>query len=191
MKLIHPLILASASPRRSEILQMAGFSFEKKVKTIDEHFPETMPVLAIAEYLANRKLAAFNEEMKDNLVLCADTVVIIEGKVLNKPADALEARAMLNLLSGKTHQVATGIALGGLGGQTSATDVAEVRFKNLTEHEIEYYIKACQPFDKAGAYGIQDFIGMIGIEHIEGSFYTVMGLPIHRVYQMLQKYISW
>ncbi len=191
MFLSRPLILASLSPRRKEILQSAGFTFRVEARPTTEAFPPDMPSEDVPVYLAAGKAACFGEEFGEAIVLCADTVVILDEKIMNKPADEEEAFQMLSALSGKKHRVVTGVALKTAGKLTTFSDTAFVTFKELSEEEIRYYIRRCSPFDKAGSYGVQDFIGMAGIPKIEGSFYTVMGLPVHLVYQHLTPYISF
>lgn len=191
MKLTKPLILASNSPRRRQILSEAGFQFEVQVKPTDEAFPATMPAAEVPVFLAEQKAAAFDGTLGNELLLTADTVVLINGEILNKPNDEDEAFVMLRKLSGQMHQVITGVCLRSSERTESFADITKVHFRELTDTEIRYYVKACSPFDKAGSYGVQDFIGMVGIERIEGSFFTVMGLPIHRVYDVLKPYISW
>lgn len=191
MKLSLPLILASNSPRRKQILADAGFIFEVQVKPTDEDFPADMPGPEVPVFLARKKAAAFEALTPHTLVLTADTVVLINGEILNKPNDPAEAFEMLRKLSGNTHHVVTGVCVHGPNGATAFADTTRVRFKTLSDDEIHYYIRACKPFDKAGSYGVQDFIGMVGIDYIEGSFFTVMGLPVHRVYDALKPYIIW
>lgn len=171
----------------------AGFSFTVETRPTDETFPDTMPVDDVAEYLARQKAAQFLDDFAARIILCADTVVILNDDVLNKPQDEAEARRMLRALSGRTHRVRTGVAIlapdhHGEPQLQSFTDETIVRFVPLTDDEITYYLRECKPFDKAGSYGAQDFIGLVGIERLEGSFYTVMGLPTHRVYQALKQY---
>lgn len=189
MQLSRPLILASNSPRRREIMQNAGFEFTVKVKPTDESFSSEMPVEEVPVYLAKTKAECFKDEIQNEIILCADTVVIVDGKILNKPANATEAKAMLQLQSGKTHRVITGVCIMTNEETITFSDTTFVTFKELSDSEIDYYIKTCKPFDKAGSYGVQDFIGMIGIPSITGSFYTVMGLPIHLVYENLKRFI--
>lgn len=184
-----PLILASNSPRRQQLMKEAGFEFRVDVRPTDELFPATMPPAQVAEYLAQHKAEQFGEVPGDALVLCADTIVVVDTTILNKPADATEARSMLRQLSGRTHQVITGICLLGPDGYQVVSDVAHVTFRELEAQEIDYYIEQYRPYDKAGAYGIQEWIGMVGIERIEGSYYTIMGLPVHKVYQLLKPYV--
>ncbi len=193
LTLRYPLVLASGSPRRKQLMTDAGFSFTVETRPTDEIFPETMPVDAVAEYLARQKAAQFMPDWTGQIVLCADTVVIIDNQILNKPQDEAEARQMLQQLSGRTHRVRTGVAIlapdaNGKPTLQSFTDEATVQFVSLTDDEITYYIRTCKPFDKAGSYGAQDFIGLVGIERLEGSFYTVMGLPTHRVYQVMKQF---
>jgi septum formation protein len=188
--LSHPLYLGSNSPRRKEILSLAGFSFTVLPADIDEQFDERMEHRLVPKYLAEEKANALVQSVIPNaLILTADTVVIVEGKILNKPIDRKDAFHMLKTISGKTHQVVTGYAIKGPGISVVDSDEALVTFRNLEDWEIEFYVKAGSALDKAGAYGIQDFIGMAGIEKLEGSFYTVMGLPIFKVYQALKPYI--
>ena len=149
-----------------------------------------MPPEQIPSYLAQHKAACFKDDHDDRLILCADTIVVQDSTILNKPAHAQDAKSMLHLLSGATHQVITGICLLDGDQYITATDVALVRFRTLQPGEIERYIEHCRPYDKAGGYGIQEWIGMVGIERIEGSFYTIMGLPTHLVYALLQPYFA-
>lgn len=199
MKLSKPLVLASNSPRRKEIMQNAGYEFTVKVIPTDESFSEEMPVEEVPVFLARTKAECFRENLQDEIILCADTVVVIDQEnkkslvrpstILNKPADHAEAKEMLKTLSGCVHRVITGVCVMTAEETIGFADTSYVHFKDLSDWEIDYYIERCKPFDKAGAYGVQDFIGMIGIPKIEGSFYTVMGLPIHRVYEVLEKYV--
>ncbi len=188
MNLRYPLILASKSPRRQELLHQAGFSFQVKTKETDESFPADMPAEEVARYLAEKKAAAFKEELRDELLLTADTTVLVDQQVLNKPASAGEAADMLKMLSGRSHKVVSGACLLHNKQMHSFTDCTEVFFRKISEEEINYYIETYQPYDKAGSYGIQEWIGLVAIEKITGSYYTVMGLPIHLVYRHLQDY---
>ncbi len=188
LQLNKPLVLASNSPRRQQLMRDAGFEFTVKVKDTNEDFPKTMPAFEVPEYLARKKAEAFREELNSQIILTADTIVVIDDEILNKPEDTLEATLMLKKLSGRQHQVITGVCLMTKENTESFIDVANVFFRDLTDLEIEYYIKTCRPFDKAGAYGVQDFIGMVGIHRMEGSYFTVMGLPIHKVYECLSQY---
>ncbi|RDB03530.1 Maf family protein [Runella aurantiaca] len=188
--LTHPLILASNSPRRQQLLRELGFDFIVEVRPTDELFPADMPAAEVAGYLAKHKASQFESDLSDRLVLCADTIVVVDNVILNKPADAAEAQAMLQQLSGRSHEVITGICLLSRLGYQTVSDVAKVEFKTLTGAEIEYYIQHYRPFDKAGAYGVQEWIGMMGINRIEGSFYTIMGLPLHKVYELLLPFVQ-
>jgi septum formation protein len=184
-----PFILASNSPRRKEILSQAGFQFAVLPSDVDESFPNEMILQDVPVMLAERKAKALLESCANSLILAADTVVILENEILNKPANKHEALQMLKKLSGKTHEVVTGIALASPNEMVTASDSALVRFRELADWEIEWYVRGGASLDKAGAYGVQDFIGMAGIEKLDGSFYTVMGLPIYHVYQLLKPYI--
>ena len=188
LKLNKPLLLASNSPRRQQLMRDAGFEFTVKVKDTDEDFPKTMPAVEVPAYLARKKAEAFRQELGNQIILTADTIVVIENEILNKPKDDLEASQMLRKLSGRQHQVITGVCVMTQESTESFIDIANVFFRELTDLEINYYIKTCRPFDKAGAYGVQDFIGMVGISRMEGSYFTVMGLPVHKVYEALSKY---
>lgn len=189
MKLSKPLVLASNSPRRKEIMHNAGYDFSVKVVPTDESFSSDMLVEEVPIFLAKTKAECFRKDLKDEIILCADTVVIVDNEILNKPANVTEATEMLKKQSGRVHKVVTGVCIMTQEETISFSDTTFVYFKELTDWEIDYYIERCKPFDKAGSYGVQDFIGMIGIPRIEGSFYTVMGLPIHRVYEALEKYL--
>lgn len=176
------LILASQSPRRQELLRMMGVNFEVKVKPIDEVFPDNLAPEKVAEYLSQLKSTAFNTEIKEGYtVITSDTTVYIDHQILNKPENEADAKRMISLLSGKTHSVFTGITIKNKHTEISFTDEAQVTFETLSESEIDYYIKNHKPFDKAGAYGIQEWIGLVGINTIKGSYFTVMGLPTHRL----------
>lgn len=180
------IVLASKSPRRQELLKGLDIDFSIRTKEIDESFPEELDPPEIAGYLARKKAAEYKKDAKPNeLIITADTVVLAAGLVLNKPNSAEEAEKMLQLLSGKHHRVVTAVALLDLTKQVFVEDSATVHFRHLAQDEINYYIEKYRPFDKAGSYGIQEWIGYIGIERIEGSFYTVMGLPVHLVYREL------
>lgn len=189
MNIKEKIILVSASPRRKQILEDAGFTIAVHPTHADESFDPTTPVREVPELLARRKAAA--APPSSDIVIAADTVVILGEEILNKPAGAEEAAAMLRKLSGNTHQVITAVCIREGEQYTTFADVAQVSFKALSEEEITHYITRYKPFDKAGAYGVQDFIGMVGIPKINGSFYTVMGLPIHLIYEHLKKYIAW
>lgn len=199
MKKYH-IILASNSPRRKELLAGLDLPFEVKViKGIDESYPASLDAYDTAQYISAKKAAAYKELLtEDTLVLTADTVVIAptadeqndqEGKgiILGKPKDAKEAHDMLRMLSGKTHHVVTGVCLTTLKQQRQFSVVTEVTFKELSDAEIDYYIEHYQPFDKAGAYGIQEWIGYVGCTGLKGSYFNVMGLPVQRIYEEIQR----
>jgi septum formation protein len=187
----YRLILASQSPRRRELLAGLGLDFDVKVKPIDEDFPAELAATEVAAFLARKKAEAYRPDIgTDEIVLTSDTVVILDGKILGKPADASEAKSMLKALSGRSHLVVTGISFTSATNQVTESDTAVVYFRDLNEGEIDFYIESFKPFDKAGAYGIQEWIGFIGVEKIEGSFFTVMGLPLHLVYQVLKSWNS-
>ncbi|MEY2894992.1 MAG: hypothetical protein RIS42_711 [Bacteroidota bacterium] len=185
----YPFILASNSPRRKEILTQAGFQFSVLPSDVDESFPSDMKAQEVPVMLAERKAKALLETCAGSLILAADTVVILENEILNKPLDKQDALQMLTKLSGKTHEVVTGIALASPQGIITAADSAFVTFRELANWEMEWYVRGGSSLDKAGAYGVQDFIGMAGIEQLNGSFYTVMGLPIYRVYELMKPFI--
>ncbi len=182
------LILASNSPRRRQLLHDLGFEFTVNVRPTAEDYPATMSPIEVPAYLANQKADKFRIDLGQETILCADTIVVVDNEILNKPANASEARAMLKKLSGRAHQVITGICVMNQQSTRTATDTANVYFKTLTDSEIDHYIEKYKPFDKAGAYGVQEWIGMMGIERIEGSYYTIMGLPVHLVYELLNDF---
>ncbi|MEL6535263.1 MAG: Maf family protein [Bacteroidota bacterium] len=183
------LILASKSPRRQQLLAELGVEFSVRVLDVPEDYPEDLPKGEIARYLAERKARAHQPQLAANeVIITSDTTVILDNQLLEKAADAQEARAMLETLSGRTHQVTTGVCLASSDRLESFDDTTEVTFKTLAAEEIDYYIRTCQPFDKAGAYGIQEWIGMIGVEKMVGSYFTVMGLPTHRVFTALHNW---
>jgi len=171
-------------------LKDAAFNFSVQPINADESFPSNLQAEQIALYLCEKKAAAFPDKLnEDEILITADTIVWIDNIVLNKPVDEFEAKQMLQLLSGKMHQVFTGVCLTTNKSKISFTDETKVYFKSLTEEEILFYIRNYKPFDKAGSYGAQDWLGLIGVEKIEGSYFNVMGLPIHRVYKELQKFV--
>ena len=186
----YHIILASNSPRRRELLGGLGIPFEVKVlPDIEESYPDDLPVAEIAEYIAAEKAEAYRKVMQpDHLVITADTVVIADNEVLGKPVDAADARRMLQLLSGRKHQVVTGVCLTTTTRQRRFSVTTDVTFKTHSDEEITYYIDTYRPFDKAGAYGIQEWIGYVGISGLEGSFYNVMGLPTRKLYQCLKSF---
>ena len=184
----YKLILASASPRRQQLMKDAGFTFEVRWKNVEEKYPQELHWENVPEYLSKVKASAFREELKaDEVLITADTVVCIHDRILGKPADRKEAISMLQELSGNRHLVVTGVSVTTRTEQLSFSSRTDVFFKRLSNEEIEFYVDTYKPFDKAGAYGIQEWIGYIGIERIEGSFYNVMGLPIQKLYETLRK----
>lgn len=190
MELKYKLILASNSPRRKELLAGLGVPFEVRVlQDIDEHYPENLPVNEVARYIAKEKADAYRRIVAaDELIITADTVVIVGDEILGKPMDEADAVRMLRLLSGRTHQVTTGVCLLTAEKERCFDVTTDVTFKTLTDEEIHYYVNCYRPFDKAGAYGIQEWIGYIGVTGLNGSYYNVMGLPVQRIYQELTKH---
>lgn len=182
------LVLGSSSARRKTLLALLDIPFEVQVKTVEERFPPKLRREAIAQYLAALKAKTF-EPKAEEIVLTADTLVWHEGKALGKPRDKAQAALMLNTLSGSTHEVITAVALKSPSKMQTFYDTTKVYFKNLKTAEIDFYLKNYPPLDKAGAYGIQDWIGGIGIQKIEGSFYTVMGLPLQKLYEALHAFL--
>lgn len=179
----YKIILASNSPRRKELLAGLDVPFEMRViKGIKEGYPEELAMAEIPQYIAREKAAAY-EVAEDELVITADTVVVLGKEVLGKPKDAADARRMLHELSGRTHQVITGVCLTTATKQRAFSVETDVTFKALSDEEIDYYIDHYKPFDKAGAYGIQEWIGYIGVTGIRGSYFNVMGLPVQRIWE--------
>lgn len=183
----YRIILASNSPRRRELLPGLGISYEvRTLPGIDESYPADLPVEQIAEYIAAEKAAAYQRQMASGeLIITADTIVVVAGEVMGKPHDADDARRMLRKLSNCTHQVITGVCLTTTDRQRRFSVTTDVTFKVLTDAEIDYYITNYRPFDKAGAYGIQEWIGYIGVTGLHGSYFNVMGLPVQRIYMEL------
>lgn len=186
----YRILLASNSPRRRELLGGLDIQYEvTALPDIDESFPEDMPGEEIPVYIARNKAAAYGDQMQtDTLLITADTIVWANGKVYGKPREENEAREMLRALSGKTHSVITGVCIRTTNKETSFAAISEVTFAELSDAEISYYIDTYKPYDKAGSYGIQEWIGYVGVESIQGSYFNVMGLPIQRLYKELQKF---
>lgn len=186
----YQLILASQSPRRKDLLEGLGIPFcVRVIEGIDESFPEDLPIEDIPVYISKQKASVYAKCItEDEVVLTADTVVVCQGQVLGKPKDEDDARRMLNLLSGRTHEVITGVTVKTREEEKSFSVVTEVQFKSLTPQEIDFYIRRFKPFDKAGAYGIQEWIGYIGVISIHGSYFNVMGLPVQRIYEELKTF---
>ena len=186
-----PIVLASRSPRRKQLLEWAEIDFDILVKDTDEYFPPELPVEEVPVYIATKKAEAvlaspeFTRYLAGNTILAADTIVVLDNRVIGKPADREEAIETLTLLSGRTHRVITGVVIK-KGEQTiSFSDITEVAFHEITGTQIEYYVDHYEPYDKAGAYAIQEWIGVTGIRSIQGDFYNVMGLPVSRVVKIL------
>lgn len=186
----YNIILASNSPRRKELL--SGLNIPYKIKTlpdIDESYPDNLIGEDIAIYIAKEKANAYLDQLDGNtLLITADTIVLLDGKVYGKPSDDTDAKQMLRDLSGKTHQVITGVCITTKDKQVSFGVSSEVRFSKLDDDEIEYYVSNYKPFDKAGAYGVQEWIGYVAVEYISGSYFNIMGLPIQRLYRELKKF---
>ena len=185
----YKVVLASNSPRRKELLSGLGIDYEvKTLPDIDESFPEGLTEVETATYIARAKADVYRNIMQsDELIITADTIVWLDGEVMGKPVDDEDARRMLRALSGKTHQVITGVCLTTIDSQKAFATVTDVTFCHLSEEEIDYYVERYRPMDKAGSYGIQEWIGFVGVESISGSYFNVMGLPIQRLYTELKK----
>jgi len=184
------IVLASQSPRRQQLLSGMDVNFVVITKDVDESFPDDLPLHEVAPYLCSKKSASFSDsELPENyLLITADTVVIIGDTILNKPADEDEAASMLRMLAGNSHEVVTGVCIRCNAKQLVFSETSAVKFAALSDEEISWYVNKYRPFDKAGAYGIQEWIGYVGIEAVSGSFYNVMGLPTHRLFVELKKF---
>jgi septum formation protein len=187
INLRYPLILASNSPRRQQILRDAGFEFTIRTLSVNEDFPESMKVSEVPAYLARKKAEGLLYLSMENIILSADTIVVCNDRILGKPESPQEAFEMLTLLSGKSHRVYTGVCIAFKNQCKTIVEETEVKFKDLNSSEIDYYIKHYEPMDKAGAYGIQEWIGLIGITGITGSYLNVVGLPVAQVYNTMQE----
>lgn len=185
-----PIILASKSPRRQELLQMMGIDFKVVLRDVDESYPEGLTPTQIALHIAEKKAKAFDEVIQDEIVITADTIVCLEGKILGKPENEAHAFEILSDLSGKRHEVITAVCLLKNHQLISFYDISEVFFKELSREQIQYYISNYAPMDKAGAYGIQEWIGLVAVEKINGSYSNIVGLPTQRLYEELQKLID-
>ena len=182
------LVLASASPRRRQLLQGLDLPVEITSVDVDETPPDHLPTDEVAEFLARKKASAWPGQLaQDQVLVAADTTVLLGELLLNKPVDAEDARRMLALLAGKQHRVITGVCLRTRARTISFRDIAHVQFRSMAPEEIAYYVERHSPMDKAGAYGVQDWLGFTAVERINGSFYTVMGLPMHRLYGALKE----
>lgn len=183
----YKIVLASQSPRRQELLKGLHIDFTVKHLNVEESYPREIVGVDIPMYLAEKKANAYTID-DQTMLITADTIVWHEGKVLGKPADRAEAKQMLKQLSGKTHQVITGVCITTTRKRKTFHVISEVRFSSLSEAEIEFYLENYKPYDKAGSYGVQEWIGFVGVEHINGSYYNVMGLPIQRLYNELKRW---
>lgn len=186
----YKIILASNSPRRKELLSGLDIDYETRViPDVDESYPNSLHIEDVAVYLAEKKASAYQPELKDKeLLITADTVVLLENKILGKPANEEESATILRVLSSKTHKVITAVCLTSTEKQVSFSDTSLVTFGKLIDAEIDYYVSKYKPFDKAGAYGVQEWIGYMAVERIEGSYYNVMGLPVFKVYKELKEF---
>ncbi len=185
----YSIILGSQSPRRKELFIGLNLPFKVEVREIDENFPVEMPAFEVPEYLAIQKAIPFKPDLaKDDLLITSDTIVLIDNHILGKPFDYEHAFEMLQLLSGRKHMVITGVCITTVNKQITFSDRTDVFFKTLSIEEIDYYLTHYQPYDKAGSYGVQEWIGYVAIEKIEGSYFNVMGLPIQRLYEELLKF---
>lgn len=186
----YRIVLGSASPRRKELLSGLDIDFDVEViPGIDESYPEELTAHEIPLYIARKKADAYVAKMTDNeLLITADTIVATEGHILGKPADRVEAIGMLRRLSGRVHEVVTGVCISTKEKNVSFSVVSKVSFAKIDDEDIRYYVDKYRPYDKAGSYGIQEWIGYVGVEAIDGSFYNVMGLPVQRLYQELKKF---
>ena len=184
-------ILASRSPRRQQLLKELGLKFDVVIKDYIEDYPVSLSGAGIAEYLAHNKALHFKGIISDNdIVITADTIVWCDNRVLDKPSGFKEAFDILSTISGKTHDVITGVNFLSNFGEHTFSETTRVTFDHLSDEEIKYYIQEFKPFDKAGAYGIQEWIGLVGIRSIEGSYFNVMGLPVQKLYTELKRYIK-
>ncbi len=186
----YDVILASKSPRRQELLAGMGVKFRVMTRDVVEDYPPSLPAVDVPAFLSRKKASAFekNELPENYLVIASDTVVIIDNQILGKPKDADDATRMLRLLSGQTHKVVSGVTIKTKDVTETFSAVSDVTFNILNDNEIHFYIKKYRPFDKAGAYGVQEWIGYIGVSAVKGSFYNVMGLPTQMLYQTLKKF---
>ncbi len=186
----YNIVLASKSPRRQELLKGIGVDFTILTKEVDESFPSKLPLIDVAPFLSLKKAKAFEDaELPENyMVITADTVVIVENEILGKPKDRDDAVRMMNLLSGKVHKVVTGVTVRTKDKTKTFSVTSKVTFETLDNQEIDYYIDNFRPYDKAGAYGVQEWIGYIGVSNVEGSYYNVMGLPTQRLYKVLKEF---
>jgi septum formation protein len=187
----YRIILASRSPRRQQLLKELGFTFDIVIREFEESFPEGLNGEEIARYVAHSKAASFRDEIADNeIIITADTIVWCNNQVLGKPIDIQDAVRILKKISGNTHEVITGVSVFSKKKEVTFSDSTKVTFEVLSDNDIKYYIDKYKPYDKAGAYGIQEWIGLIACSKIEGSYFNVVGLPVQRVYKELQEFIK-
>lgn len=184
----YKILLASKSPRRRELLQQMRIPFNVvTISGIDESYPDSLPPIEVAQFISEKKADVYQKHIKDNeMVITADTIVVCGDEIFGKPKDGIEAVEMLMKLSGRTHQVVTGVTITTTTRRTSFSVMTDVTFSEISAEEADYYVENFLPFDKAGAYGIQEWIGCVAVESINGSFYNVMGLPVNRLYQELK-----
>ncbi|MCF8452762.1 MAG: Maf family nucleotide pyrophosphatase [Pedobacter sp.] len=187
IKQFPPIILASKSPRRQELLKLMGFDFQVVLREVDESYPPGLSPSEIAVYISEKKARAFDLLIENEIVITADTIVSLDGNILGKPENEDHAFEMISELSGKRHDVITGVSLLKDHKLSSFYELTEVFFKEISAEQIRYYINTCQPMDKAGAYGIQEWIGLVAVDRINGSYSNVVGLPTHRLYDELCK----
>lgn len=188
----YEIILSSASPRRKQLLEELGVKFKVQTKDVFEDYPDGYPIEKVAQYISEVKAAAYNirELNRNTLIIAADTIITLGNHIIGKPTDKQQAIEILKKLSGKKHQVITGITIRSIDKRHSFTVKTDVFFKNLTDDEINYYVNNFEPLDKAGAYGIQEWIGHVAVEKIDGSYFNVMGLPTHRLYEELNRFVA-
>lgn len=186
----YNIVLASKSPRRQELLKGIGIDFSILTKEVDENYPSRLPLIDVAPFLSLKKAKAFDDaELPENyMVITADTVVIVENEILGKPKDRDDAVRMMKLLSGKVHKVVTGVTVHTKEKTKTFSVVSKVTFETLDNQEVDYYIDNFKPYDKAGAYGVQEWIGYIGVSNVEGSYYNVMGLPTQKLYKVIKEF---
>jgi septum formation protein len=181
------IVLASQSPRRKQLLEWAEVNFEIIVEPTDETYPDNLDPCNVAIYIATQKAAAVKNKAPDKIIIAADTIVVLNNEIIGKPKDRQDAVQILSKLSGSHHQVITGVSIWNKSTEVSFSDLTDVEFHYLTQSQIEFYVDKYKPYDKAGAYAIQEWIGVVGIKTIRGDFYNVMGLPVSRVVQALEK----
>ena len=183
------IILASKSPRRQQLLGGLDIEFEIRTKDVEEVYPSDMDQTKVPEYLSELKAAAFDNELTDNdILITSDTIVLLGDKILEKPKDTADAKRMIREMAGRTHTVITGVCIRSKAKSVVFSDHTQVTFCELSDEEIDYYVTKYEPFDKAGAYGVQEWIGYVAIDHLNGSYFTVMGLPLHKVYKVLKEF---